>query len=377
MFSSLPLLPPDPLFQLTADFRKETNPNKINLGIGIYATEAGQSFVMPVVERAARQMPTNNFDYAPIGGVTEFLEATGRLVFGQRFDHATFASQATCGGTQACWLFGQLAARAGYARLMLPTPTWVNHVNIFSSLSIETCAHLRDDGSVNVEAYQEAIERVTHPTILLLHGGPTHNPTGRNLTLDNLRHLIPLLQSRPVFVLVDFAYLGLGEGVEQDTQGVRLLCEELENIAVAVSFSKNATLYCHRTGALFVKAREKLLVESHARAVIRASISNPPAWGQYIMRDILTHSLSEWCQHVDDMRESIDRRREALVSEVPLLTSIQDTRGLFALLPLSKRQIHELRDRFAVYLPDSGRINISGISLQKLDHLIHAFRAIL
>lgn len=377
MLESLSPLPADPLFALFADYRLDARPEKMNLGIGVYATEAGGSFVLPVVERAARELPTDNFDYAPIGGVPEFLEGAGRLLFGPGFDRATFASQAACGGTHACRLLGELLRRAGYADLLLAAPTWVNHAQIFAPFSIASFPHLGADGNPDVDGYRRAIESVARPTVLLLHGGSAHNPTGRNLTLDDLRALVPVIRSRPVFVLVDFAYLGLGDGIEEDAAFARFLCAELSDVAVAMSFSKNATLYCHRTGALFVKAENAPVVESHLRALVRATVSNPPAPGQRILRSVFEGAADEWRRELDGMRESVNRRRRALADAVPGLMALRDTRGLFGMLPVTKEQVRELRERFAVYLPDSGRINFAGIPMDRIDYLSNAINEIL
>ncbi len=376
MFSSLQKLSPDPLFRLLEQFQADQNPNKLNLGIGVYATEQGEPFVLPIVQQVAREVGVSNFNYLPIGGDPSFLHLTAQLVFGESIE-GSFVSQATCGGTHACAVFAELSRRGGIKNILIAEPTWVNHRNIFSGFETRSISHLDSEGNPDIAAYRTAIEQVTEPTILLLHGGPTHNPTGRNHTTEQINALIPLLQSKPIFVFIDFAYLGLGNGFEQDASSVRTLWSQLENVAVGVSFSKNATLYCHRTGALFVKTADGATVESNLRRIMRTTISNPPAYGEKILVNVFENHFEQWKGEVDAMRQSVERRRNELVVRIPSVGYLSDTRGLFGMLRISQERIDQLRTEFAIYIPEAGRINLSGIRLDRMDYLVDALQKIL
>ena len=377
MLKVLNLLPKDPLFDLQAQFQQDPRPQKINLGIGAYVSEDGSPYVMPTMQKIAEQLPYDNFDYFPIGGSAVFLRQTAELFLGEGTDAQSLACQSTCGGTHACRLFAQLAQQMGIQRVLLPTPTWVNHQNIFSDFSVETLAHLSPDGAFHQQAYLDAIKRVDQPTVLLLHGGSAHNPTGINMTLSELKELAALMKQKPIFVLLDFAYLGLGAGVSSDAEFAQVLFSELQDVALAVSYSKNATLYRHRTGALIMKTNQKEAVESHLQAMVRKTISNPPAFGQQVLVEAFAHHRQAWMNDIDAMRQSIDDRRTQLIASVPALQHLQKSKGLFALLPLSKEQVLFLRETEAVYMPDSGRINLAGVLPSVLPYLAQALRGVM
>lgn len=376
MIQDLEPLPIDPIFGLLNEYQRDQNLNKLNLGIGVFATEAGEPYVMPVVRQAMAGLAHENNNYTPLNGDPRFLRRAAELVLGQAPSEENLVLQAVCGGTHGCALFAALALRAGYTDLLFPEPTWVNHKNIFAGFNKISFPHLTEDGQVDVAAYRRYLEAVTKPTVLLLHGGPTHNPTGINLTLEQVRSLTDVIKSRPVLVFVDFAYLGLGEGVDEDTAFTRLLLTELDEVAVGVSFSKNATLYCHRTGFLMVKAKNKDTVESNLRQMMRATISTAPAFGQLVLNAVFEQHYPDWRKQVDDMRHSIDRRREALIAKLPAYAYLRSTRGLFGVLKLTAAEIERLRREFSIYTPSGGRINFSGIRLDRIGYLTEALQII-
>jgi aspartate/tyrosine/aromatic aminotransferase len=217
---------------------------------------------------------------------------------------------------------------------------------------------------------------VTRPTILLLHGGPTHNPTGLNLSVEQVQSLVDVIRSRPVFVYIDFAYLGLGDGLEKDCEIPRLLLRELEEVAVGVSFSKNATLYAHRAGALIVKTKQRETVQSNLRQLIRSSISSAPVFGQKVMATLWKSFPNEWIRDVNVMREEVDRCRNLFIDRLPEFAALRDTRGLFGVLPLSDEEIRCLRKHHAVHLLPGGRVNFGGMETDRLDYLVQALQQI-
>ncbi len=378
--NSLELLPPDPLFDLLAAFKNDSNPHKVNLGIGAYVADNGGPFVLPIIQQVANELSMDNFNYLPIKGDPYFLEQTSKLVLGENlYNESQYAMQATCGGTQACDLFANLTKTLGIKTILFPTPTWPNHEKIFSGFSLVEFPHLNNQQEFNTDGYTKALQSLNNePAILLLHGGSTHNPTGINFAKEDLEQLLPLIKEKKVFVFVDFAYLGLGSSIESDAKLLRHLVSELPQIAIAFSYSKNATLYSHRTGALLIKTAEKEILESHLQRMVRTSISNPPSFGQMIMNEVFKNQKEVWFTQLDQMRQSIDQRKLKLISGLGgSIDYLDKTSGMFGLLSVTPKQVDQLKKEYSVYLPASGRISFAGIQLDSLDYLINSLKQVI
>jgi|CXWL01.1.fsa_nt_gi aspartate aminotransferase len=377
MFDHLHQIPLDPIFQLLADFNADPNPKKVNLGIGLYADHEGKPFVFPVIKKVFAEIDVHNFNYQPIGGNKDFLELVREFLF-SGIDPSKLALHTTCGGTQACSLFRTLLWHAdATASIIVGTPTWPNHLMIFKDFMIKKVDHIKGQ-AVNFEGYREALLTAEPGAILLLHGGLTHNPTGKNFSLDQLRQLIPLIRERGVGVFLDVAYLGFGEGIEQDRAYSRLLFEELDEIACGLSFSKNASLYEHRIGVLIIKSKKKKEVESQLQQLTRESISMAPGLGQEAMTYVLRDHADEWVREVDEVRDDMEARKKLLLDQLPeQFQVVRECRGMFGLLPLSKDQVHRLRKEFGVYLTDNARINFAGIKPKEVVTVGEAVRAVI
>lgn len=378
MLQSLPVIPIDPIFKLWGEFLLDQNPQKINLGIGIYQDDHGGSYVMPVVQKAAKEVQTSNFDYVSMGGDRAFLETVAQKVLGNLFIKDQIALQQTCGGTQAVQIWGAIMTKAGYTDCLFPIPTWGNHFKLLKDFTPHTFQHLAADGiSVDLENYKTNIKKAPQKSLLVLQGGLTHNPCGMNLSQKNLQELIDIIREKEISVLVDFAYLGLGESFTKDASWLQYLWSELDNVAVALSFSKNACLYRHRLGALLVKTSEKTKIESHLQVFIRESISNPPAFGAEVMNIVLNKYFDQWIEELDRMRSSIDSRKELLLTALPASYQyLKDTKGMFGLLPLQTNQIKKLKEEKGVYLLENGRINFSSLQTEKIEAVAQALKAI-
>jgi aspartate/tyrosine/aromatic aminotransferase len=367
---SLDLLPPDPLFGLFREFLADPRPEKVNLGIGVYSAPDGTPFVFPSVRNAAREINCENFNYDPIGGNTKFIELAGKLLFGDAAGNFGIAAQQTCGGTHALAVFRELARILGMNRIALGAPTWANHAGIFGDFEIVEFAH-SENGEPSFANYEKAVEKLPPKSILLIHGGATHNPTGRNLAATEFARLAEKINSREIFVLVDFAYLGLGDGLAEDAEFARELVGKIENIAFALSFSKNATLYKHRLGALFVKSGAgKPAVESNLQKIIRRTVSNLPGFGAEVMARILTKNFENWRDELEKVRLDLVDRREKLVAKLPpRFAKLRNGRGLFGLLGIGKNEVERLKNEFAIYLPGSARINFGGLPKNEIERI--------
>lgn len=373
MFEHLQQLPLDPIFQLLADFNADPNPKKVNLGIGLYADYEGNPFVFPVIKKVFSEIDVHNFNYQPIGGNAEFLEFSTRALLDE-VDQSGLALHTVCGGTQACRLFKDLLAVENPRRkVFIGMPTWPNHLAIFKDFRIEKFDHLDTEHQVNFEAYQMAIQKAQRGDVLILHGGLTHNPTGKNLSLDHLKQLIPLLNERGVMMFVDFAYWGFGEGIEADKKYVKLLFDELEHVACGISFSKNASLYEHRIGSLIIKTKAKKVVESQLRQLTREAISMAPGLGQEAMTIVFKKYFEDWKTEVDNVRDDMEYRKALLLKELPeAFQEVKECKGMFGLLPLTKEQVMRLRKEYSVYVTDNGRINFAGIRPREVGYVVEA-----
>jgi len=378
MFENLDLLPLDPTFKLFNQFKADPTPRKVNLGIGLYFDSEGRPFVLPSVKKAFMEVDTSDFNYQPIGGNREFLERSAEFFFGTECGKEMLAMQATCGGTQAARCAADLMVNA----LEVPTiqigmPAWVNYYALFGKLKISSFEHCDSEGKVNHQAHLKAAKEAPEGSAFLIQGGLAHNPTGVNLSLEQLESLIEIVNEKKLLLFMDMAYFGLGEGINQDREWLRTCFDQAENFAVGVSYSKNASLYEQRCGALFVKSKNAKAVESQMQKTIRETISVPPGLGQEIMLNILTNDRQKWELEVDEMRQDIDGRRAKLTSMLPeKFAGVADTRGMFGLLPLTEEQVRRLRAEFAIYLLDNGRINFAGVREKDLDYLAEGIRSV-
>ena len=375
MFENLQHLPLDPIFQLLEDYNADPNPKKVNLGIGLYADYEGNPYVFPVIQKVFSEIDIHNFNYQPIGGNQEFLELSTRALLGD-FDQNQLALHTVCGGTQGCRLFNDLLLiDQPQRRIFLGMPTWPNHLAIFKFFEIVKFDHLDAHGEVHMEAYLQALDEAKEGDVLIVHGGLTHNPTGKNLSIDQLKQLIPLLNEKGVGLFVDFAYWGFGEGIEADRKYVQVLFDELEHVACSVSFSKNASLYEHRIGSLIVKTKQKKVVESQLRQLTREAISMAPGLGQEVMTIVFKKYYDQWKKEVDDVREDMEYRKSLLLEQLPeSFQKIRDCRGMFGLLPLTKEQVMRLRKEYSVYVTDNGRINFAGIRPREVGYVGEAVK---
>lgn len=374
-------LPLDPIFVRLNRFRADSHPKKINLGIGIYADEMGTSYVPPSIQQAAKRIDTSNFDYVSMQGDTYFLRQVKKFILGE--DFFSVAMQQSAGGTHAVRLAGDLLRSQNINQFVWGTPSWGNYMNIMEVKNHIDFPHLNENGDINFLAYKKHLETVKNPkqTLLLLQGSQTHNQTGKNLTLDQLKELAVIIKEREIWTLIDAAYIGFGDGFEEDLVPVRYLFDVLDKVLLAVSFSKNASLYRQRLGTLLVKAKnetEKNLIETNLQVNIRATISNPPAFGSTIMSDVFKNNLLGWKNDVDAMRESVNKRRESLIDGLSgKLDYLSDCRGMFGTIQANKDQIEFLASHYGVYILPSGRINFSGIPVKDMKYLVESLAAVL
>lgn len=371
-FSALELQPADGLLALIGEFRSDSRRDKIDLGVGVYRDERGRTPVLRSVKEAERRLFERQPTKAYVGpeGDVGFTEALKPIIFGEhRFDGRVAAIQ-TPGGTGALRTAAELAARARPGgRIWLGAPSWPNHLPILraSGLSISEYQHF-DIGSqeLSFDKLLEALLKAERGDLLLLHGS-CHNPTGADLDIDQWSVLANVLRDRGILPLIDFAYQGLGDGIDEDAAGVRLMLNVVGEGLVAYSCDKNFGLYRERVGALYALApspRGAATIQSNLLSLTRANWSMPPDHGAAVVRLILEDARlrSEWMAELGDMRQRIQRLRTMLAGAVPWLAPLGRQQGMFSTLPLTPSQVARLRAEHGIYMPSSGRINIAGLA---------------
>lgn len=396
MFEKLSPAPVDPIFGLNEAFKKDANPNKINLGQGVYKDEQGRTPILQSVKRAEERLlaKENSKNYLPIEGSPEYNLATQRLLLGD--NHAALVERRaitvqTPGGTSALRVAADFIAqmRPG-ATVWIGEPTWPNHPSIFRAAGLTVKSYHYFDAAhhdVNFSAMRTALSGAGEGDVVLLHGS-CHNPTGIDLTLAQWQEVAALIRQRNLLPLIDFAYQGFAEGLRQDAAGLLTIAQPGQEALIASSYSKNFGLYNERVGALTLIASDAASAETalgHVRIAIRTNFSNPPYHGAGIVATVLNDPelRRQWEAEVAQMRERINNMRHLFVETLNEkgvqrdFSYIARQRGMFSFSGLTPDQVKALRERHAVYIVGSGRINVAGMTEASMDYLCSAIADVL
>jgi aspartate aminotransferase len=396
MLETLQPLPEDPLLGVMAAYRRDPDARKVDLGVGVYKTEDGETPIPAAVAAAmARSAGSQKTKvYVGQGGNERFNRAMLELVFG--IDHPALkdgraAALQAPGGCGALRLGAELVniARPG-ATLHLSNPTWANHVPLMGNagLKIGTYPYFdRATGGVDVPAMLAHLEQLPAGDLVLLHGC-CHNPTGADLSPADWDAVAAVLLRRGLVPFVDIAYQGLGDGLEADAYGARLMVEQLPEVIMAVSCSKNFGLYRERTGATFVispSAERTGLAMGQLRKIARGMYSMPPDHGAELVALVWEDAAlrRQWIDELEAMRRRVEELRGLLVDGLKALrpevdySFVQRQKGMFSLLPLDGAQIRRLRDEHHLYLPGDGRINVAGISRRNVGYVAQSLAAVI
>lgn len=393
-FAAITPAPPDPILGLAEAFKADPRPGKINLSVGVYRDDTGATPVLDSVREAERRLleAESTKAYKPITGDPQLADAVQRLILGRDHTLAESGRLVTAhapGGTGGLRVVGDLLAQNTLGvTLWLSEPTWANHPAIFEAAGVKTKTYPYYDAEtrgLDFDAMISALRRVGEGDVVLLHGC-CHNPTGVDPTLEQWGAIADVLAERGALPLVDFAYQGFGEGIDEDAAGVRLLAERLPEMIVVASFSKNFGLYQDRAGAaifLTENAEQSAAVASRVKIAIRRNYSNPPAHGGEVVKTILLDDAlrAQWIDEVAAMRsrihtvrgqleEGLDARGVSLSPNGNGFLTRQS--GMFSFTGLTKPQVDQLRDDHAIYIVGSGRINVAGITAENLETLCRA-----
>lgn len=390
-----PEVPPDPILSLAAEFENDSRPNKLNLSIGYLYDPEGKIWTPPAIREAKSRFDNENIVYAYQGptapwewlGHQRYVEQSIRLVFGEHADelihNGKIAAWGTPGGTNAVSLAAEaLAERSPDSRILMSDPTWPNHISIFRSLGLPiiTYPHLHSH-AYDQDAHLEAIHQSPPNTVVLFHTGEAHNPTGTNpKNSDDWRALAQAMKGRRA--LFDTAYAGLVDGLEVDTQAIRIFMEEGVPLAAIISYSKNAGLYGLRTGVLMVPASSRkatLDMQRHLNDIARRHYSTPPMEGEWIVGEALsdTQLRSEWNEQLAIAAHDLRLRRWNAVEGLgPDFGFLSNQAGLFSKLGITPEQTQQLRTEHAVYMAGD-RVNIGGLLPRHIDQFVTAVQAVL
>lgn len=389
-FHAISRVPGDPILGLIEAFRADSNPAKLDLGVGVYKDPQGHTPILRAVKLAEQRLVDSETTKSYIGGHGDALFAArlAELVLGADSPllraQRTGATQ-TPGGTGALRLTADFIAHCLPGRgIWLSDPTWPIHETIFAEagLKVGHYPYVGSDNRLNVEAMLAALGQLPLGDVVLLHAC-CHNPTGFDLSQDDWRRVLEVVRARELLPLIDFAYQGFGDGLEEDAWAVRLFAQELPELLITSSCSKNFGLYRERTGALIVccENAEKLLdVRSQLASIARNLWSTPPAHGAAVVAQILDdHALKTlWADEVEAMRRRIAELRMGLVEALQpyglaeRFAHIGIQRGMFSYTGLTPLQVQRLRDEYSVYMVGSGRANVAGIDASRLDDLARA-----
>lgn len=396
MFERLQAAPPDAILGLTSAFQAEKNPKKVNLTVGVFKDEAGLTPIPACVKEAERRIVAaeKSKGYLPIDGEPAFCRLTQELYFGAGHEVVSSARAAVAqapGGT------GALRVAADFLKQNIPgstvwcsTPTWPNHPKIFQAAGLNVKAYPYFDGArhgVDLDALLTGIASMAPGDVICLHAC-CHNPTGADPAAADWKRIADAVYGGGLLPLLDFAYLGFGDGITEDAVALREFARPGAELFVASSYSKNFGLYSERVGALMVvtgSADVAQTVASQVRSAVRTNYSNPPAHGASVIRTILADAelRAQWEGELAAMRNRINGMRTLLTGSIARRVPDRDfsyiarQRGMFSYSGLTAAQVDALKERFGIYCVRDGRINIAGISSANVDYVCDGIAAVL
>ncbi len=381
---------PDALLALIRLHAADPRGDKIDLGVGVYRTEEGATPVFAAIKAAEQALLETQDSKSYLGpeGDMGFVNALMPYIFGSGDPTmgGRIQGMQTPGGTGAVRLALGLAQKAGVRRVHMGVPSWPNHAQILADLGLELAPfdHANADGTANLDAVLAAINGAGPDEAVLLHAC-CHNPTGIDYTAGQWAAIADAFAASGTFPIIDSAYQGLGQGMEEDAAGMRAVLARVPEAFIAYSCDKNFGQYRDRVGAFYVMAAEAGALEtafSNANALARAAWSMPPDHGGAAVRIILRDAgmTRQWLAELDDMRARMRGVREALAKAGTAgridLAPLGHQNGLFSMLPVSKEEVATLREEHGIYMAASGRINIAGLTKANLPKFIAALAAV-
>jgi aromatic-amino-acid transaminase len=395
-FSEVTLAPADPILGLTDAFVADKNPNKVNLGVGVYQDARGKVPVLSVVRDAERRWyeKEDSKAYLPIDGLPAYRQEVAALLFGRDSalvrDGRVVTAQAL-GGTGALKLGADFLRRfLPRAELHISQPSWENHRALFEAAGFsvkEYPYYSSKTHGLDFPAMRDALARLPAQSIVLLHAC-CHNPTGVDPTAAQWQEIVEIVKERALVPFIDFAYQGFGEGVEEDAVAVRAFAEAGIPFVVSSSFSKSFSLYRERVGAICFVTRdadEAKRVTSQLKRVIRTNYSNPSSHGAQVVAMVLgdPELRARWDGEVAEMRTRIQHMRTRFVQRLAErgirrdFSFIANQKGMFSYSGLELEAVRRLRSEFGLYIVDSGRICVAAMNENNIERITDAIAQVL
>lgn len=396
MFSNLKEQPTDPILGLMAAFRSDTNPNKIDLGVGVYKDEQGNTPVLKCVKKAEQFRLANETSKSYIGlaGDVGYNDNVRTLIFGadhQVIDADRARTVQTPGGTGALRVAAEFFARCNKeATIWVSSPTWANHMTLFGAANLnvkEYPYYDYENRGLLFDEMMETLSQVKKGDIVLLHAC-CHNPSGMDLNKEQWDKVAQLAVDNGFTPMIDMAYQGFGTGLEEDAYGVRLMADKVDELVICTSCSKNFGLYRERIGAVTVVGKDTTATEianSVVLGVVRGIYSMPPHHGAAIVDTILSSEelTAMWHQELAEKRDRINGLRKLIVEKLAGVGIEQDfsfierQHGMFSFFGIEKAKIEQLKSEYGIYVVDSSRMNVAGISQSNIDYFANSVAAVL
>ncbi|GAB1730482.1 hypothetical protein NU195Hw_g5966t1 [Hortaea werneckii] len=398
----VPQAPEDPLFGLMAAFKKDTDPKKVDLGIGAYRDDNAKPWVLPVVKQAddlLRKDPELNHEYLPIAGLQDFTSASQQLVLGKSspaVQEKRAVSLQSVSGTGALHLGAGFLAKfynpsnPEAKTIYVSSPTWANHNQVFgnSKVPVKTYPYFhKETKGLDFDGMISTLQSAPEGAIILLHAC-AHNPTGVDPTQDQWQKIAQVMKQKKQFPFFDCAYQGFASGsLRRDAWAVNYFVEQGFELMIAQSYAKNFGLYGERAGCFhFVAAPspsaqdEATRVGSQLAILQRSEISNPPAYGARIASTILNNEqlFAQWEEDLRTMSGRIIEMRKQLRNKLEQMGTpgtwnhITDQIGMFSFTGLNEQQVQKLREQFHIYMTKNGRISMAGLNTKNIDYFAKA-----
>ncbi|MGH8690078.1 MAG: aromatic amino acid transaminase [Burkholderiales bacterium] len=389
--ATVPLAPADPILGVTEAFVADTNPRKVNLGVGVYTDDGGKIPLLECVRHAEseRLKTAPPRGYLPIDGLAAYDTAVQELVFGSR--EKRLVTVQALGGT------GGLKIGADFLKLVRPDaevwisePSWENHRQLFEAAGFPVKSYRYYDPAtrgLDSRGMQESLNAIPAGSIVVLHAC-CHNPTGVDLSNGDWSTVLDIVRNRGLLPFLDLAYQGFAEGLEADAYAARLFAGALSPVFLSSSFSKSFSLYGERVGALSVvtgSAEEALRVLSQLKRIVRTNYSNPPTHGCQIVATVLGSDQlrSLWERELGAMRDRIKDMRKRLVDSIHSrapgadFSFVLKQRGMFSYSGLTREQVRRLRAEYSIYTIDTGRICVAALTSKNVDFVADAIASVI
>jgi aromatic-amino-acid transaminase len=396
LFNAVEMAPRDPILGLNEQFNADTNPNKVNLGVGVYYDDDGKLPLLQCVRKAEQQMQESPKarGYLPIDGIAAYDSAVKGLVFGADSEPVKSGRVATVqalGGTGGLKIGADFLRKLNPgAKVLISDPSWENHRALFTQAGfvVESYPYYNAaKRNIDFDGMLTALNMAPAGTVVVLHAC-CHNPTGYDITPAQWDKVVEAVKTRKLVAFLDMAYQGFGHGIAEDGAVIGKFLASGEDFFVSTSFSKSFSLYGERVGALSVLCSNKddaARVLSQLKIVIRTNYSNPPTHGGQVVANVLnTPELrSLWEKELGEMRVRIKQMRSLLVDKLKSagvkedMSFITQQIGMFSYSGLSKDQMVRLRNEFAVYGTDTGRMCVAALNTKNIDYVCASIAKVL